>query len=116
ERLAEEGLRRGRLSVFLNGRKLKGGWTLVRMRGDGTRSQWLFMKRRDGLEDPQRDVVREDRSVFSGLSIEDLRAGEQAPENQHASLRPTAAGLAGARRAAFPKPYDPMLPTLTQHL
>src|SRR5690349_17642903 len=35
ERLAREGLARGHLSVFLNGRKLKGGWTLLRSRGNG---------------------------------------------------------------------------------
>src|SRR5579864_8159269 len=60
EKLARQGVERGHLSVFLNGRKLKGGWTLQRTRGNGTKSQWLFLKRRDGLEDPRRDVIAED--------------------------------------------------------
>ncbi|HEY0580807.1 MAG TPA: non-homologous end-joining DNA ligase, partial [Chloroflexota bacterium] len=114
ERRAAEGLRRGRLSVFLNGRKLKGGWTLVRTKGEGTGSQWLFIKRRDGLENPTRDVVKEDQSVLSGLRLEDLKAGVLPPPNPHASLRPTAKGVSGARKLAFPEPYEPMLPTLTR--
>src|ERR1700716_1579107 len=60
EALARDGLRRGHLSVFLNGRKLKGGWTLLRTRGETPKSQWLFIKRRDGLEDPHRDVLADD--------------------------------------------------------
>ena len=70
ERLAEEGVRSGHLRVFFNGRKLKGGWTLQRTRGKGTKSQWLMFKRRDGLENPQRDVVREERSALSGVTID----------------------------------------------
>src|SRR5690348_10009250 len=56
ERLARKGVDSGHLSVFLNGRKLKGGWTLQRTQGNGVKSQWLVLKRRDGLENPQRDV------------------------------------------------------------
>ena len=115
ERLAREGLRAGHLSVFLNGRKLKGGWTLLRTRGNGTKSQWLFIKRRDGLENPDRDVVSEDRSVLSGLTIEDLRNGT-LPNSRASTLQPTAEGVPGARRAALGKPYEPMLPTLTRDM
>jgi bifunctional non-homologous end joining protein LigD len=116
ERLARQALERGHLSVFLNGRKLKGGWTLIRTSGTGTRSQWFIVKRRDGLEDPRREVTTEDRSVFSGLRIEDLQAGVELHPDPHASLRPTAAGVAGARRLAFPQPYEPMLPSLTESI
>ena len=116
ERLARDGLQRGHLSVFLNGRKLKGGWSLIRTRGSGPKSEWFFVKRRDGLEDPRREVTAEDRSVLSGLRIEDLQAGQPPPRNPHASLRPTAESVRGARRTEFPKPYEPMLPTLTQEI
>jgi bifunctional non-homologous end joining protein LigD len=41
----------GKLSFMLFGRKLRGGFTLVRLaRGDGR--QWLFIKRRDAYADP----------------------------------------------------------------
>ncbi|MDQ6672288.1 MAG: non-homologous end-joining DNA ligase [Chloroflexota bacterium] len=114
ERHMRQSLRKGHLRVFLNGRKLKGGWTLHRTRGEGTKSQWLFIKRRDGLEDPRRDVTLEDRSVFSGLRIEDLKAGVHPREDPHAALRPAAEGVPGAQPAEFPQPYEPMLPTLTR--
>src|SRR4051794_6652997 len=104
ERLAEEGLAAGHLRVFFSGRKLKGGWTLHRTKGQGTKSQWLVIKRRDGLENPERDVVREDRSVFSGLSIEDLQHGAQPPAHDK-SLRPSARGVERALKSRFPKPY-----------
>ncbi|GAC1313073.1 MAG: DNA ligase D [Chloroflexota bacterium] len=109
-----EGLARaGKLSVFFNGRKLKGGWTLARTRGEGGGSQWLLIKRRDGLEDPARDVLAEDRSVLSGLRIEDLAAGVPVPRTSDATLAPSARGLSGARKAVYPDVFGPMLPTLT---
>jgi DNA ligase D-like protein (predicted 3'-phosphoesterase) len=107
EQRARTGVERGRMRVFFNGRKLKGGWTLTRTHGEGVRSQWLFIKRHDGLEDPSRDVTSEDRSIFSGLTLEDMRAGMPPRENKPRSLRPTARGIAGARRSAFPRPPEP---------
>ncbi|MDQ3811026.1 MAG: non-homologous end-joining DNA ligase [Chloroflexota bacterium] len=116
EQQALSAWRRGHLRVFLNGRKLKGGWTLSRTTGEGSGSEWLFIKRRDGLEDPARDITLEDHSVLSGLRIEDIQAGAQPPPGRRASLRAHAAGLAGAIRAPMPEAYEPMLPTLTDEL
>lgn len=113
ENLARRGLSAGRISIFFNGRKLKGGWTLARTKGEGVGSHWLLIKRRDGLEDPNRDIVADDRSVLSGLRIEDLAAGVSAPRKPDAALAPSARGIAGARKAAFPDVFGPMLPTLT---
>ncbi len=44
-----EGYRAGKLKFTLDGEKLQGGWTLVRMRGRGKQRQesWLLMKERD---------------------------------------------------------------------
>ncbi|MBV9172310.1 MAG: non-homologous end-joining DNA ligase [Chloroflexi bacterium] len=108
---ARKAHRQGHLRVFLNGRKLKGGWTFARSRGDGVGSQWMLIKRRDGLEKAERDVTLEDHSVLSGLRIEDIAAGAAA--ERQTQLQPTGAQLPGSRRSGFPKPYEPMLPTLT---
>ncbi len=115
EHLAREGLERGHLSIFLNGRKLKGGWTLQRTRGHGVKSQWLFLKRRDGLERKSGDITTEDRSVLSTLSLEDLRRGE-VPQRRIRQLGPTADDAPHARRTDMPTPYEPMLPTLSREL
>ena len=68
-----EGLRDGKLLFELDGQKLHGKWTLVRMKsGD---KDWLFIKEYD---DQASEASTEDypmNSVFSGLSIDDLEAG-----------------------------------------
>jgi DNA ligase D-like protein (predicted 3'-phosphoesterase) len=66
-------LNRGHLSVWLEGDKLRGGWTLQRTRG-GAKPQWLLIKRCDEHADPRRDpVTAEPRSVVSGRRVKDLR-------------------------------------------
>jgi len=43
----EIALRQGKLRFTLNGKKLKGGFSLVLMRGRGTGKQWLLIKTQD---------------------------------------------------------------------
>ncbi len=68
-------LERGHLSIWLEGVKLRGGWTLQRTRG-GARPQWLVLKRRDEGADARRNPVStQPESVISGRTIEDLAGG-----------------------------------------
>ena len=68
----EEGLAEGHLRVWLEGEKLRGGWSLRRMKGQQKES-WLLMKRRDEEADPNADPVAErPESVVSGKTIEEL--------------------------------------------
>ena len=73
EERMRQGLEKGKLSFTLRGRKLRGSWTLVKT----TRSpkDWLLIKHRDAHADGQREVLEEDRSVQSGLTIDDLKGG-----------------------------------------
>ena len=41
------GLKKGHLSFVLRGKRLKGGWDLIRMRGSGKRENWLLVKKDD---------------------------------------------------------------------
>ena len=41
------GLKKGHLSFVLHGKRLKGGWDLIRMRGDEKRENWLLLKKND---------------------------------------------------------------------
>jgi bifunctional non-homologous end joining protein LigD len=75
-----EGLRKGELKFRLEGRKLKGGWALLRMKGRGWRNgkpKWLLIKRRDefayrsGREDV---LVGRPESVATGRTLEEIRA------------------------------------------
>jgi bifunctional non-homologous end joining protein LigD len=104
-----EGLAAGKLSFTMRGSKLRGSFTLVRIKkseGD----DWLLIKHRDEYAS-ERDVLEDDRSVISGLTINDLREGRMPvqPEGAGASGLP-----AGAKAAAFPQAqaWRPMLPTL----
>jgi DNA ligase D-like protein (predicted 3'-phosphoesterase) len=68
----EAALEHGHLSFWLEGEKLRGGWTLQRTHG-GAKPQWLLIKRRDDEADAERDPVRtQPESVRSGRTIEDL--------------------------------------------
>lgn len=55
-----DGLRKGKLSFILRGKRLKGGFTLVRMRNDragSPRENWLLIKQRDSTADANLDPI-----------------------------------------------------------
>jgi bifunctional non-homologous end joining protein LigD len=107
-----EGIEKGKLSVFLRGYKLKGSWTLVRTKR--APNDWLLIKHKDGFVDTDRDVTEDGRSVLSGLTIEDIKAG-RLPERRSVAemcLRP--GDLSGARQAPFPRSVEPMNASLAE--
>ena len=65
----EEALENGHLSFWLEGEKLRGGWSLRRT--DGRR--WLLVKRRDEQAGTPEPVATRPESVVSGLTIEGMR-------------------------------------------
>ena len=68
-----EGLDKGKLLFELKGYKLHGKWTLVRIKKSD--KDWLLIKERDGLEKSPGDVFNEE-SVLSGLTVEEIKAGD----------------------------------------
>jgi DNA ligase D-like protein (predicted 3'-phosphoesterase) len=71
-----EALERGHASFWLEGQKLRGGWTLRRIRGGG-KPQWLLIKRRDEEADARRRPTSTQReSVVSGRTIEQVAKDE----------------------------------------
>ncbi len=75
----------GKIEVWLEGEKLRGGYALVRM-GGPARRRWLLIKMDDAEADPSRDPVRtEPRSVLSGRTIEDVaRPAQGRPTRRRA--------------------------------
>jgi DNA ligase D-like protein (predicted 3'-phosphoesterase) len=68
----EAAIENGHLSFWLEGEKLRGGWTLQRT-GGGDKPQWLLIKRRDEEADARRNPFStQPQSVLSGRTIEDL--------------------------------------------
>lgn len=103
-----KGLREGKLKFELRGHKLRGHWTLVRMKGrqDSGKDPWLLIKERDAFVRPaaQSSVVDEMPD-----SVKDL------PDQPPACAAPAAASSGppqGARRAALPDALQPQLATL----
>jgi DNA ligase D-like protein (predicted 3'-phosphoesterase) len=68
----EDALAGGHASFWLDGKKLRGGWSLRRIdRGD--RESWLLVKKRDEAADARRNPVStQPESVLSGRTIEEV--------------------------------------------
>jgi len=60
-------LRKGAIALVLKGKKLKGGFSLVRLRRP---RQWLLIKKNDSFAST-RDITRSDKSVRSGRRLPD---------------------------------------------
>ncbi|MBV9596726.1 MAG: non-homologous end-joining DNA ligase [Chloroflexi bacterium] len=108
ERLVRRGIEQGKLGIFLQGHKLHGGWTLVHIED----KNWLFIKKDDSFADAGHDVSKEEQSVLSGLTIEDLKAGRLPPPHRLEVLTPATAR--GARKSDPPRMLSPMLPSLAE--
>ena len=65
----------GHLSVWFDGTKLHGGWSLTRTRGD----DWILVKRRDEWADATLDIeATEPASTLTGRLVEDVAADPDA--------------------------------------
>ena len=76
---------RGHVSVWLEGQKLRGGYTLQRTRG-GDKPQWLLIKRRDEEADARRNPVSTQPRV--GAQRADGRAGGRRGGDDERGARP----------------------------
>ena len=85
----------GRLDFTLSGRRLQGGWSLVRTRASGRQPQWLLLKRRD--------------AYAADMDADDL-VGTRArrPRKADATWRRRALKLEGAK-AGMPLGFEPQL-------
>ena len=104
----------GKLSFTLRGRKLSGSWTLVRTARSP--KDWLLIKHRDAHADSARDVLEEDRSVQSGLSLEELKGGRMPEPVEGEGLGLIAhSGTVQrlGRPAPFPTTLKPMMARTT---
>ena len=69
----EESYRMGSLEIKLSGKKLKGGYTLIRMKGGKMRGNWLLVKQEDDYADPRKNPVeKQPNSIVSGRSLKEI--------------------------------------------
>jgi bifunctional non-homologous end joining protein LigD len=99
----DEAYRAGRLHVALAGEKLRGEWTLVRMRPrpKETKTSWLVIKNRTPARFPRAagKVVPRDRSVLTGRTLEEIAAGRKAARRSRGGKKKDAADEAGPAAA-----------------
>ena len=91
-----EGFEKGKLLFELRGYKLRGRWTLVKIkdRDSDADNTWLLIKERDGLEGPGRELPEE--SILSGLTVEELGSGHDPAEAVREALEELGAASAVA--------------------
>ncbi len=81
----EAGLEAGKLLFTMDGYKLHGQWTLVRMKNP---KEWLLIKKPDGWD--REDHEFDDRSVYTGMTVEDLADGREPAADLADTLARTA--------------------------
>ncbi|MGH8289394.1 MAG: non-homologous end-joining DNA ligase [Steroidobacteraceae bacterium] len=99
ERRVRLALEQGKLSFSLRGEKLKGSFALVRT---STAAQWLLIKHKDPFA-REENILLQERSVLSGVSLDDLATGASPPRRAAARLAPVGPA------EAMPESLAPML-------
>src|SRR2546427_2931501 len=96
-----EGLKKGKLLFDLKGYKLRGRWTLVKIK-KGVK-EWLLIKERDGYVST--DGALPNESVLSGMTVAELRAAK----DRAAPLRKELAKLGAPKRVVRVEDTELML-------
>lgn len=94
------GLKEGKLKFTLQGTQMKGGWTLVRMRGKEKRENWLLIKERDDYAEESADALTKGEA----LSVKTGRTMSEIAEDAPAKDLPDPAPSRRRKSPAFVKP------------
>jgi bifunctional non-homologous end joining protein LigD len=74
----QKAIDKGSLKFVLNGERMKGEWTLVRLKDESKRENWLLIKHRDEFaEDDDTLAERYVKSVSSGRGRTEIETGER---------------------------------------
>ena len=77
EATVEKGVEKGALKFKLNGKKLKGGYAMARMRTTNGQEHWVIFKLDDEYADARRNPVStEPDSVLTGRSLDEIAKDE----------------------------------------
>ena len=68
-----QSLENGRIEIWLEGKKLRGSFALIKTRLAGKQPQWLLIKTKDALAKPGSDILEEKpKSAMTGRSMEEI--------------------------------------------
>src|SRR5688572_13725448 len=96
-----EGVHKGKVLFELRGYKLRGTWTLVKLKKG--EKEWLLIKEKDAYVSTDGEAPPE--SVLSGLSVEELKEGR----DRAAPIQKELGRLKAPRRAVTVETAEPML-------
>ncbi len=68
EKLIKAGLKKGEVKFVLNGKKLQGGFALIKTNFGGAKNSWLLIKERDGYI-KNVDITKKDKSALTAKSM-----------------------------------------------
>lgn len=76
----EESYKMGTVEVNLKGKKVYGGYALIKMKSGNMKGNWLLTKMKDDKADARRNPVNtETKSVVSGRSLKEIEEEEKWP-------------------------------------
>ena len=82
------GIQEGKLHFELRGYKMRGVWTLIRLKG-GKGKDWLLIKKPDAWA--SKDASFDEGSILSGVTLEEMRDGSKRAATLRARLKKLAA-------------------------
>lgn len=98
-----DGFKKGKISIFLEGNKLRGSWTLVKLKK--TEKEWLLIKHSDPFARTDKDPTDDGQSVLTGRTLVDVKAGKAGKKIQPAKLE-------AGKVKRFPTSLKPMTASL----
>ncbi|UFN47656.1 non-homologous end-joining DNA ligase [Roseomonas sp. OT10] len=103
----EGDLAAGTLRFTLHGERLRGGWTLRRFRGEGSKPRWLLIKSRDAEARPGEGDALLEEATTSVASGRDLAGISGRPPKPAPAAKPTARRTAKPAEAKAPRAPKP---------
>lgn len=81
EKIIKTGLHSGMLKFILNGKKLQGGFALIKLKSNwGGKNSWLLIKEKDSYV-KKIDITKKDRSAISGNSLAQISKSHKTWES-----------------------------------
>jgi len=76
-----EAMEEGKVEVWMDGKKLQGGFALIRT--DQEEPRWLLIKTKDEAAspdaEPDQEIIQDSDSALTGRSLEELAEEQTAP-------------------------------------
>ncbi|MDB5538342.1 MAG: ATP-dependent ligase [Devosia sp.] len=121
-----EGLEEGDLKFRLNGKRMKGEWVLVHMKGrdsktrNGSRENWLLIKHRDDYASETDGLTEKfDTSVETGRNLAGIAKGDKPRKRAAKAEAGTESNTkvwTGGKAVALPDFREPQLATLVEEI